>query len=70
MGNDLPKLQSSVASRELRVAGEAPCSREAAAAVALSSTELLLFGGGSGGGCVRAYAAQACATLHARRKPP
>ena len=53
MGNDLPKLAGvSVASHALSVSGDAPCSREGAAAVAISDTQLLLFGGGSGGGCV------------------
>jgi hypothetical protein len=56
MGNDLPKLAGvGVTSHALSVSGDAPCSREGAAAVALSDTELLLFGGGSGGGCVRRW---------------
>jgi hypothetical protein len=55
MGNDVQKLAGCcVSCGVLRVAtGDAPSSREAAAAVALSDTELLMFGGGTAGGCVR-----------------
>jgi hypothetical protein len=63
MGNELPKLASRVTASKLDVSGDAPSSREAAAAVALSDTELLMFGGGGVSGCARARAAAARASL-------